>query len=287
MSSSAPERRSSTARTLLAAAALLTALLALVALASRGALEPEGAASGVRLPLPGGLFAYAYALLILGGMVALPLFFAIGARDVPYSRRKRRRARLLPLTMLGVVALLLVLAARFGDELAELLGSLRIGDGHGGGSGGERAVQPPPVEWLPLVVVSSFLLAGGGGLLARRRLRRRHGAEAALAESLSTVLDDTLDDLEAEPDARRAIILAYRRMEAALESSGVPRHRHEAPLEYLARVLGALYVSAAPVHGLTDLFERAKFSRHSMDATMKTEAIAALGRIRHELRAMR
>ena len=94
----------------------------------------------------------------------------------------------------------------------------------------EREAQPayePSVAWLPIVVVV--------GLVARRRSSRtssrsdarsrgRRSGEA-LAEQLAVVLDETLDDLRAEADPRRAIIAAYARLERVLAANGVPR-RH-------------------------------------------------------------
>jgi hypothetical protein len=96
----------------------------------------------------------------------------------------------------------------------------------------------------------------------------------------------TLDDLRAEPDPRRAIILAYARMEATLSRGGVPREESEAPLEYIARALLELDVRPEPVHRLTDLFEQAKFSDHPIDAGMKEEALEALEDVRADLRGL-
>ena len=74
-------------------------------------------------------------------------------------------------------------------------------------------------------------------------------------------------------------------MEAALAVHGLPRQPFEAPLEYLARILLGLRVRAEAVLDLTELFERAKFSRHAIDAEMKQEAISALVAVRDDLRA--
>ena len=52
-------------------------------------------------------------------------------------------------------------------------------------------------------------------------------------------IDDAIDDLEAEPDARRAVIAAYARMEAVLGRSGVRRAPSETPLEYLDELCSA------------------------------------------------
>ena len=90
--------------------------------------------------------------------------------------------------------------------------------------------------------------------------------------------------LEFDPDPRRAVIQAYVRMETVLAAHGHAREPHEAPLEYLARVLRELDVRAEAAHALTELFERARFSRHEIDAAMRAEAVASLEAVRDDLR---
>lgn len=141
----------------------------------------------------------------------------------------------------------------------------------------------PELQWWLIV------LAGAGGvagvILYRRKPRRApRTREEIVAEQLTAVLSATLEDLEFEHDPRLAVIQAYARMEAVLGAHGLPREPHEAPLEYLARVLRELNVRADAAHALTELFERAKFSRHEIDVSMKQEAIDALETVRDDLR---
>ena len=99
------------------------------------------------------------------------------------------------------------------------------------------------------------------------------------------MLDETLDDLRAEADPRRAVIAAYARMERALGAYGLPRNPSEAPDEYLQRIFGDLEVSRLSTSRLTALFSWAKFSGHDVAPEMKQEAIEALEAVREELRA--
>jgi hypothetical protein len=123
-------------------------------------------------------------------------------------------------------------------------------------------------------------------LFTRRRVQQGP-SKAELAEQLSSALDDSLDDLRAEADPRKAVIAAYARMERVLGVAGLPRHLAEAPVEYMTRILrDLLRASASSVKRLTDLFEWAKFSRHEVDHGMKDEAITALVAVRDELRAV-
>ena len=98
-------------------------------------------------------------------------------------------------------------------------------------------------------------------------------------------IDESIDDLRADADLRRAIVAAYARMERALAESGVARSPAEAPQEYLERALPSVGAGAWAARRLTTLFERAKFSQHEPDARMRDDAIDALEGIRDELRA--
>jgi hypothetical protein len=137
---------------------------------------------------------------------------------------------------------------------------------------------------VPLVVAGLALAAMIGlavaQLLAERRRRR---PPRTPAERLVELLDDTLEDLEGEPDPRRAVIAAWARMERGLAAVGLPRHPAEAPFEYAGRVLESALARPASVHRLTGLFERAKFSRHAIGDEDRDEAIAALRAVRREV----
>jgi hypothetical protein len=141
-------------------------------------------------------------------------------------------------------------------------------------------------RWLPASLVGAFFLAVllfAAWAKAHDRVRAEDAREAA--EEIAEALDDSVDDLRAEPDARRAIIAAYARMERALGAVGVRREPSEAPLEYLARALEGLRASGVSVRRLTELFRVAKFSAHPLGPEDKERAIEALVTVRDELRA--
>ncbi len=119
----------------------------------------------------------------------------------------------------------------------------------------------------------------------RARKRARGELHSELAAAVALAVDESLDDLRAEPDPRRAVIAAYARLERVLAAHGLPRKPAEAPLEYLGRMLAELSVSDRAARALTDLFERAKFSQHAVGAEMKDEAIDALQTVRDDLLA--
>ena len=155
------------------------------------------------------------------------------------------------------------------------------------GDPGNGSVYQPELAWIPVLVVVALAAAGiAAYLIASRRRERVAFDERVAVEQVVEILGDDFDDLRAEPDPRRAVIAAYARLEGALASSGLPRRPAETAEEYVARVLGALEVRRGPVRALTGLYERAKFSQHPVDEPMRERAIAALVRIRDELREL-
>jgi hypothetical protein len=149
--------------------------------------------------------------------------------------------------------------------------------------GGTETAYKPEFSWVAVLVV--LTLAGVGALAAYAASRRGPAVEASVAETLADALEDTLDDLRAETDPRRAVIAAYARLEHVLAAHGLPKRAAETPKEYLTRILPELEVERGSVRRLTDLFTRAKFSQHDVDSGMKEEAIDALSTVRDELRA--
>jgi Domain of unknown function (DUF4129) len=143
----------------------------------------------------------------------------------------------------------------------------------------------PRLSWFAIALVVGLAVAGIAAYVAsKRRSRERGPAERQLVADLAQALDDSLDDLRAEADPRRAIIATYARLERVLAANGIPCRPAETAQEYVPRVLSSLALDSRAVERLTDLFTRAKFSHHQVDTAMKEEAIRALEDVREELR---
>jgi Domain of unknown function (DUF4129) len=148
----------------------------------------------------------------------------------------------------------------------------------------------PEFAWIPVAVTVGLLGLAVVGVWWSGRARRRARGElrgSLFADAFAAAVDESLDDLRAETDPRRAVIAAYARLEGVLAAHGLPRYPAEAPLEYLRRMLAELSVSPPAAGRLTELFERAKFSQHAVGPEMKEQAIRALEIVRDDLRAAR
>jgi hypothetical protein len=264
-------------------------LLAVVALAAAGSGPSTGGADrNLADPLATLLFVFG-AIWVAALLVASPLLSGLSlTAGEPRPRRWHGNV------LAGVVFLSLVLA---GFALLRRLSGRSQGEtGPGAPTTPTTQTEPPQrlptldpasIDWLVVGLVFAAALVGFGILAAVLvRPKGRSVGELEARKALETMLDETLDDLRREPDPRRAVIAAYARMEHSLGAYGLPRRPWEAPLEYLARVIEELIGSATAAKRLTRLFERAKFSEHSIDAPMKEDAISAVAAVRDELRAL-
>jgi hypothetical protein len=272
--------------------ALLTAVgvlaaLGVVAIAARGSTPVgEGGAATPSRALTDILFTLYIVALVAGGLLFLYLL-------VLHRHARRSGSTGLGRTISNLAGLIVVLllVGSVTRIIRDRGGELQIEvppapPPPAGVEPGSDAEQQPSFAWIPVLVTLGLLAAAVLGVWWSERARHTARGERRrprLADELVAALDESLDDLRAEPDPRRAVIAAYARLERVLASHGLPRSPAEAPLEYLARVLTELSVGARAASRLTDLFERAKFSQHAVGPEMKDEAIDALETVRDDL----
>jgi hypothetical protein len=275
-----------------------------------------GGAPGVRLALrvPDWLLATVFGLTSLAGLLLL-LFIVQGGR-----RRGRKKGeidefqlyyeppKVSPWTMALLLALaLLIYTVRVGWGPALEWGGLGAHRPPAGvaGSAPSPRVQPTPTPpERPVVEAPVFrrtvglvlLLVGAGSLalmlwlwLGDRLawLWGRPSAGPPPAGPLLDAVEESLEDLRREPDARRAVILCYRRFERWVGDSGVPRAPWETPLEFLRRALGRLPIPPEATAALTRLFVLSRFSHHALGPADRDGAVSALTAIRASLEALK
>ena len=275
-----------------AAVAGLLGLLALVAFAAAGH-APGGGTTRPSAETPSVIKDYVATIaLIMIPIGAFLIFWAAflkrAYRDVPLMKSQAFPLQVAPRPIAYITAFFIVLA------IAVHWGHRSTGPSSGGppaagipqNAGTAKGHKPydPHFQWLPMLILGSIVVGIGGSmaLLTYRRRREDEGPDA-MRVTVAQVLEETLDDLVREPDPRKAVIGAYARMERTLAARGFPREEHEAPNEYLARILDVVGASGHSVRRITKLFERARFSEHDIDQAMKDDAIESLTGLRAEL----
>jgi hypothetical protein len=276
-------------RAFLTAVGILVAL-GIVAVASRGSTSSgSGGAQRPTDTLLDILLSF-YLVGLLAGAVLLLYLLALRRKFIAQTGERPRRDLRVWLGLLVLLAAAILLANDLPTR--SLNSTITIPQAPGGGASatadGER--YEPEFAWIPVGITLALIgLAVAGWWWSERRRRGARGElrGSLLADALAVAVDESLDDLRAEPDPRRAVIAAYARLEHVLASHGLPRRPAEAPFEYLRRMLADLSVSETAARRLTDLFERAKFSQHVVEPEMKEQAIHALETVRDDLLAAR
>jgi hypothetical protein len=260
-------------------------LLGLLALVAAGSAGGEWGGGLEDRKVPGAFVDYAFTF---GVLIVLALgAIAVWAFTGPSAGRKQERPRGMGLTGFAFMIVALLVYFAYTDPKPRVVTEPEGGVGQVSSTGpdagtvADRAPDNPEFQWWVALGVALAI----GAIVANEWRRRPPPGEQGAAEELEAVLTETLGELELDPDPRRAVIQAYVRMEGVLGAHGHARLPHEAPLEYLARVLRELDVRAEAAHALTELFERARFSHHEIDAAMRAEAVASLEAVRDDLRA--
>ena len=196
----------------------------------------------------------------------------------------RRVSLLLSLVNVAVLAYLwrrAVLESGLFTGAGGLAGGLGLRDG-------ETLTAPALFNW---VFGSLALMAGLGALglalwsaLADRPIPEDEESDPALpAAPLGTAVEESLADLRAEGDPRRAIVRCYARFERAAADSGHARRPWLTPSEFMHEVLARRSLPRAAVPTLTGLFELARFSHHPLGPSERDRAVDALHEIRRAI----
>jgi hypothetical protein len=281
---------------LASAAGLLIALAG--TLAAPEAVPVASLPSRISVPLPDWLVVAAIASFSTASLIVI-------AMTRPWRRRIRRPEEdalgeeAAPpwlsalLFLLSLIQAAMLIGAIFWLAQSDFLnalgfGRMMTGDPAAAIGAGEapRALASPVTTGL----IGALALLGGFGslgfvlwLLFSGRLHQWPKAFKDLHRPLATAVDDSLDALRGETDARIAIIRSYGNFERALASAAFPRRSWETPVEFMRAVLRCLPLPAAAVSRLTALFELARFSQHPIGAEQRDSALRALTEIRQAL----
>jgi hypothetical protein len=215
---------------------------------------------------------------LLGTAMARRKRDELEARDPGAKRRRRARLAILLVALAGVW----VLIARGVIHIHLPMQFAGFGGGGGSGTSGRAAAHggsqvASRTDWTIAGVL--WLAMAIAVVIAVRRLRRaRRTANAVPIPEATPGEGQGVDyaGLRAMGDPRAAVVATYAQMERTLGERSLGRDPAETPGEYLSRIVGSLRRSRRAAGRLTRLYERAKFSPHSVDAGMRDDAIDSL-----------
>ena len=260
-------------------ALLALSIIALAGLIALGAREVPG--TGTSRGLAGDLgwdprLVFTWLIATLFGLAA---YTALTTERGQMERRGRGRRRSSPIAVflvLAVLAIVMLLAGGNDTAGGERLVPSLPGEGSLAESPPAQAAGTPwGLVTVAVVMAAALIVFFALGRRAAFELHPRLDAAEVAAS-----VDAAIEELELGGDPSQVVIAAYRNMEAALERGGLHRAGFEAPHEYVARALGLLSVEEEAIRRLTQLFEEARFSTHTIDDVMAAEAVDALRSIR-------
>jgi hypothetical protein len=286
----------------LLAASLVVGLAALVRIADPAAGGPDEITGVIRLP-----WLVIWTIITLFSLAALVLLLDLARRmrsrrhgdedDVTLGRETPRRqpwlqalAQVLSLVNFAVIAYLLW------KNVLPLTGLGELGQGVGSATAlaRERPVDAPFFLTWTFAVLA--LVAGSGALALALWLTscdrfawwwEEPADDEAPPAPLLEAVDESLEDLRAEPDARRAIIRCYARFERAAADAGLARRPWQTPMEFMRETLSRLPAPRGAVRALTGLFELARFSDRALGPGERDHALDALDDVKAAIEAER
>jgi hypothetical protein len=277
----------------LVATSFVVGLAALVRMATPAGGGPDDVARVIRLPEP-----LTAAIVIVFAFAALVFLTDLVRRSL--SRRLADEdGEQWPAPLRGspwVRAVSQILSLLYFIVLASLVwrGAIPLADvmslGQGAGSALGSALSRPIAATAPPLVAWTFgllALVTGLGALALAlwvafgdRLARWWERPGTPSAPLEKAVEESLEDLRAERDARRAIIRCYSRFEQVAAGCGLPRKPWSTPMEFMGETLARLPVPRTAVPTLTALFELAQFSHHALGPRERDLAVEALDDIK-------
>jgi hypothetical protein len=105
-------------------------------------------------------------------------------------------------------------------------------------------------------------------------------AEEEVVKALDAGLLD-LDDTDADP--RTAVIACWVRLEQAAAAAGTARLPGDTATDLVVRMLAGHALAEEVLTGFADVYRRARYATHAVDASMREQARSALHRLRAEL----
>ena len=277
----------------LLAASLVVGLAALVRIADPATGGPDDITGVIRLP-----WLVTWTIITLFGLAALVFLVDLARRmrsrrheeeDSALGREApRRQPWLQALSQILSLVNVLVLGYLLWMNVLPLADFMALGLGGGSGTAlpQERPADAPFfITWTFAVVA---LVAGCAALAlalwvtSSDRLARwwEGDADDPAPPPLVEAVEESLEDLRAEPDARRAIIRCYARFERAATASGLERTPSHTPMEFMREVLARLPAPRGALRTLTGLFELARFSDRALGPGEREHALDALDDIK-------
>ncbi len=107
--------------------------------------------------------------------------------------------------------------------------------------------------------------------------------QTQLEDDISESVDKAIKDLKEGKDIRSTVIRCYQKMSYVLEDQGIKYDQFMTPREFEKSAFNNLDISRETISDLTDIFEEARYSSHSLTESQRKHALKNLKLLREEI----
>jgi hypothetical protein len=273
---------------------LVPVAVALFLLATAALLVPEriplgDGSNGNRIVVPDPPLLAGFLLIVL--VLSLLILYIVARAKRPKRAAKelapRRKKGWMQVVGIILLPVFFVLSAPLRNALERLLE--RAPGSPPSSKGGPGTPTPPAIQehsailGLMLTLLLLILVLGTFYLIyTLSRSDNMRGKARGGPVTFQGAIALGMEDLRSIRSPRAAVIACYSRLQALADRIGAHRET-DTPLELMDRLAGDSNVSRKSLGTLTSLFERAKFSRHEIDESMRVEALDALTDVNEQL----
>lgn len=142
---------------------------------------------------------------------------------------------------------------------------------------------------IGLIVIGLIVTVGGiFFVLPRVRTYLEESKEAEkdqsqIEDDISESVDKAIRDLKEGKDTRSTVIRCYQKMSYVLEDHGVTYDQFMTPREFEEHAVNKLGISRDKISDLTDIFEEARYSSHTLEESQRDAALKNLKLLREEI----
>jgi len=142
---------------------------------------------------------------------------------------------------------------------------------------------------IGFIVIGLIVVIGGIFFIAPRiktylKENKHDGRDQnQIEEDISESVEKAIRDLNEGKDIRSTVIRCYQKMSYVLEDQGVTYDKFMTPREFEKSALKNLDMSRDTISDLTDIFEEARYSSHSLTEYQRKAALKNLKSLREEI----
>jgi uncharacterized membrane protein HdeD (DUF308 family) len=258
-------------------------------------INPGGGQSQNVATIPG--LADALRWVYFGFLVVCGLAVVVGAASFGASKDKKKWKKLFfqILAVLLIVGMLFAFAVFYPDIKSTVFGGGYVNpvDGSGDASSGNDNKPPTSPDTLKAIITFGVfaiifmfcivVFIAVNNMVKMRSAKLDYSDIEKDTQEVAQTIQRTIDALAGGSDTRATVIRCYTDMCKVMSKYGVQEEEYLTPREFQKLAVNNLPVPEEQMRALVDIFEEARYSKHTLGETDSQRAVMALEAVRVKL----